>query len=96
MEGEAMSSAIYSTPDLRATEFKFQLLLGVLFPAFLVATAAQRLLQRARSQGEAPHPSTASVVAEARENMLIVISYALIARAMLQSFARESRAERLS
>ncbi|HEY8125556.1 MAG TPA: hypothetical protein VIF88_09075 [Methylocystis sp.] len=90
-----MSSAIYSTPDLRATEFKFQLLLGVLFPAFLVATAAQRLLRRARSH-EAPVAPTPSVVAEARENMLIVISYALIARAMLQSFARENRAERLS
>ena len=46
--------------------------------SFLVATAAQRLLQRARSHGEAPQPSTASVVAEARENMLIVISYALM------------------
>ena len=91
-----MSSAIYSTPDLRATEFKFQLLLGLLFPAFLVVTAAQRLLPRARSHTEAHGAQTPSVVVEARENMLIVISYALIARAMLQSFARESRAERLS
>ena len=88
-----MSSAIYSTPDLRATEFKFQLLLGVLFPAFLLATTTQRLLSHARKHGEAPR---ASVIAEARENMLILISYALIARAMLQSFARDNRAERLS
>lgn len=91
-----MSSAIYSTPELRTTEFKFQLLLGLLFPAFLVVTAAQRVLSRPRLYGEAPGAQTPSVVVEARENMLIVISYALIARAMLQSFARENRAERLS
>jgi hypothetical protein len=93
MEGEAMSSAIYSTKGLRATEFKFQLLLGLLFPILLVMTAAQRLLFHAREHGDAPR---ASVMAEARENMLTVISYAMIARAMLQSFARDNRAERLS
>lgn len=88
-----MSSAIYSTPELRGTEFKFQLLLGLLFPILLVAGAAQRLLSRTREHGEARR---ASIMAEARENMLILISHALIARAMLQSFARDNRTERLS
>ncbi len=91
-----MSSAIYSTPSPRAGELKIMLLFGALFPVFFVAAATQRLLSRLQSQKLAAKSSTPSVIGEARDNMSIAMSYALMACAMLQSFARDNRAERLS
>lgn len=90
-----MSLATYATFSPRSTGLKFQLLLGGLFPLFLLAAGAQRVLGAGARDGSRS-ASLRSVMGEARENMLIVISYALVARAMLQSFAREDRAERLS
>lgn len=91
-----MISAIYSTPSSNAGEFKIMLLFGALFPAFFVAAAIQRLLSRLQNEKRAAKSSQLSVIGEARDNMSIARSYALMARAMLQSFTRDNRAERLS
>ncbi|PPD44769.1 MAG: hypothetical protein CTY15_06080 [Methylocystis sp.] len=87
-EGEAMSLAIYSTPSPRAGRFKLALALGALFPLFFGTAAIRRLLARFHIRNE-PDASRRSVIGEAQENMSIAVSYALMARAMLQSFARQ-------
>jgi hypothetical protein len=84
-EGEAMSSVSYSPPARRGEEFKVSLLFGALFPLFLGAALTKRL-SALFVRREAP---ARSVIGEARENMSIAISYALMARGMLQSFARD-------
>ncbi|WP_424360958.1 hypothetical protein [Methylocystis parvus] len=88
-EGDAMSLASSSTsyllPTARREEFKVSLLFGALFPLFLAAAVIPRALPFATERG-AP---AKSAIGEARENLSIAISYALMARAMLQSFARE-------
>lgn len=88
-EGDAMSlassSTSYSLPPARREEFKVSLLFGALFPLFLAAAVIPRALTFAAERGG----PTKSVIGEARENLSIAISYALMARAMLQSFARD-------
>ena len=84
-EGEAMSSTTYSPPSTRGEKMKVSLLFSVLFPLFLAAAAIPRALAIS-SEGASP---AKSVIGEARENLSIAISYALMARAMLQSFARD-------
>lgn len=84
-EGGIMSSTTYSLPSTRGEKVKFSLLFSVLFPLFLAAAAIPRALA-IPSEGSSP---TKSVIGEARENLSIAISYALMARAMLQSFARD-------
>jgi hypothetical protein len=80
-----MSSTTYSPPSTRVEKFGVSLLFGALFPLFLAAAA----IPRARpfsTEGASP---AKSILGEARDSMSIAISYALMARAMLQSFARE-------
>jgi hypothetical protein len=72
-------------PPTRLNEWKVSLLFGALFPLFLVAAVVTRVLPHAAERGAAAK----SAIGEARENMSIAISYALMARAMLQSFARD-------
>jgi hypothetical protein len=84
-EGEVMSMTTYSPPSTRGETMKVSLLFGGLFPLFLAAAAIPRALAISR---EGAPPAT-SVIGEARENLSIAISYALMARAMLQSFARD-------
>jgi hypothetical protein len=88
-EGNTMSSAIsstsYSLPSVRWAEIKVSLLFGSLFPLFLAAAVIPRMLPFSAGRG-AP---ARSAISEARENMSIAICYAMMARAMLQSFARD-------
>jgi hypothetical protein len=80
-----MSSTTYSPSTTRGNEFKVLLLFGALFPLFLAAAVIPRALP---FSAERVSPAK-SVISEARENMSIAISYALMARALLQSFARD-------
>ena len=80
-----MSLTSDSPRSVRGGEFRFSLLFGALFPFFLASAAIPRAISRA----EKISPSGKSVVGEAWENLSIAISYALMARAMLQSFARD-------
>ena len=84
-EGEIMSSTSYSSPSIRGQEFWVSLLFGALFPFFLAAA----LILRAIPSSSRSSAHGKSIVREARENLSIAISYALMARAMLQSFARD-------
>lgn len=81
----ASSSTIRSFPPARHEEFKVSLFFGALFPLFLAATVAQRALVFTTERA-VPRKS---MIGEARQNLSIAISYALMARAMLQSFARD-------
>lgn len=81
----ALGSTSNSVPLARRDEFKVSLLFGALFPLFLAAAVVPRALPFATQRGAAAK----SAISEARENMSIAISYALMARAMLQSFARD-------
>jgi hypothetical protein len=84
-EGEIMSSTGYSAPSPRGEEFRISLMLGALFPFFLTSVVVLRAMAWATKC-----PATGkSVLREAWENFSIAISYALMARAMLQSFARD-------
>lgn len=80
-----MSSITYSTSSIRGEKMKVSLLFSALFPFFLASAAASRALAIS-SDGLSP---AKSIIGEARENLSIAISYALVARAMLQSFSRE-------
>lgn len=93
-KGEAMTMIAHSSPERREGELRIQLLIGALFPLFLASAAIQRALPGVAQQR--PLPASPSILAEARDNAAIAVSYALMARAMLQSFARDTRAERLS
>jgi hypothetical protein len=84
-EGEAMSFAIYSPPATRSLDLKVSLIFGVLFPFFLAASLFRRLTALLGASEPAPR----SAIREARENTSLAISHALMARAMLQSFARD-------
>jgi hypothetical protein len=84
-EGEIMSSTTYSPSPSRGDRMKVSLLFSTLFPLFLGAAAISRALARS-NEGLQP---AKSVIGEARENLSIAVSYALMARAMLQSFARD-------
>ncbi len=85
-EGEVMSSTTYSPSTTRGDEFKVLLLFGALFPFFLGGGGHSARASIFRPRAASP---AKSVISEARENMSIAISYALMARAMLQSFARD-------
>lgn len=80
-----MSSTTYSPSSTRGEKMKVSLLFSALFPFFLASAAASRTLP-VSSNSLSP---AKSVIGEARENLSIAISYALMARAMLQSFARD-------
>lgn len=84
-EGHAMISTGYAPQPARGEEFKVSLLFGALFPLFLAAAVIPRALPLSTERA-AP---AKSIISEARENLSIAISYALMARAMLQSFARD-------
>lgn len=78
-------SSTTDTPSSRGEEFKVSLLFGALFPLFLAAVVIPRALPFSTERST----PAKSVIGEARENMSIAMSYALMARAMLQSFARD-------
>lgn len=78
-----MSSTTYSPSSRRSEKMKLSLLFSALFPFFLASAAASRALAIS-SDGLSP---AKSIIGEARENLSVAISYALMARAMLQSFA---------
>ncbi len=80
-----MSLAFYSPPATRGLDLKVSLIFGVLFPFFLAASLFRRLMALIGASEPAPR----SAFREARENTSLAISHALMARAMLQSFARE-------
>lgn len=80
-----MSSTTYSPSSTRGEKMKVSLLFSALFPIFLASAATSRALA---IPAERTAPAK-SVIGEARENLSIAISYALMARAMLQSFARD-------
>ena len=80
-----MSLTSDSPRSIRGGEFGVSLLFGALFPFFLASAAIPRAIPRIGNVST----SGKSVVSEAWENLSIAISYALMARAMLQSFARD-------
>lgn len=93
-KGESMTMIAHSSPEQRGGELRIALLVGALFPLFLASAAIQRVAARLASRHT--RAASLSILAEARDNAAIAVSYALMARAMLQSFARDNRAERLS
>ena len=80
-----MTVTTYATPAIRGEKMKISLLFSALFPFFLVAAGVSRALAISGDRSAAGK----SVVGESWENLSIAISYALMARAMLQSFARD-------
>lgn len=86
-----MQTAVHSYDSTRGDQFRFYAAFAAAYPLFLAAEAGQRLFARAPQSGAA-----CSAFAAARENAFIAISYALMARTTLQTFARQNRAERLS
>ena len=72
-------------PPARREEFKVSLLFSALFPLFLAAAFVPRAIILTSERAA----SGKSVIGEARQNLSMAISYALMARAMLQSFARD-------
>ena len=84
-EGENMTATTYATPAIRGEKMKISLLFSALFPFFLVAAGVSRALAISGDRSTAGK----SLVGESWENLSIAISYALMARAMLQSFARD-------
>lgn len=84
-EGETMTATTYASPAIRGEKMKISLLFSALFPFFLVAAGVSRALAMTGDKSAAGK----SLVGESWENLSIAISYALMARAMLQSFARD-------
>ena len=80
-----MTATSCSSPAIRGEKMKISLLFSALFPFFLVAAGVSRALAISVDRSAAGK----SVVGESWENLSIAISYALMARAMLQSFARD-------
>ena len=91
MEKAVMQTAVHSNDSSRGDQIRFYAAFGAAYPLFLASEAAQRLFRRAPRSG-----AESSVFVAARENAFIAISYALMARTTLQTFARQNRAERLS
>ncbi|MGA2043610.1 MAG: hypothetical protein ABSG83_09585 [Roseiarcus sp.] len=90
-----MTMAVHSTSPVRGDQIRYHLLFGATYPLFCLAGAVQRLVARAPAEEGAPRLAQRSVFAEARDNASIAISYALMARTTLQTFARHNRTERL-
>ena len=80
-----MAATTYASPAIRGEKMRISLLFSALFPFFLVAAGVSRALALPRDRSLAGK----SVIGESWENLSIAISYALMARAMLQSFARD-------
>jgi hypothetical protein len=91
-----MSLAVHPTSPARGDQIRFHLLFGATYPLFCAACAGQRLLTRLTAGDDARPVADRSLFAEARDNASIAISYALMARTTLQTFARHNRTERLS
>jgi hypothetical protein len=89
-----MQRAMTIGAEERGEQMKFYLLFGAAYPLFLAAEATKRAL--AHRTSEAKPESPRSLFAEARETTSIAISFALMARTTLHTFARPSRTERLS
>jgi len=90
-----MNLAVHSSSPLRGDQIRFHLLFGATYPLFCLAGVAQRLAVRLTAEEGARPGAQRSVFAEARDNASIAISYALMARTTLQTFARHNRTERL-
>ena len=73
-----------------------QLLYCVLLPLFLAAEGARRILAQLKSNDRDQNSIRGSWLDEARSQTCVAMSYALMARSMLQSSERRYRAERPS
>jgi hypothetical protein len=80
----------------RGDQIRFYLVYGATYPLFLAAEAVQRFVARTSAEGPSPTDAQSSVFSAARESAFIAISYVLMARTTLQTFARQNRTERLS
>ncbi len=86
-----MHAATQATPLALRNPLSCRLATFVAWPLFFVVEGSRRLALRG-----APPRAARSVVAEAHEQASIAISYAFMARSMLQQFGRENRPERRS
>jgi hypothetical protein len=73
-----------------------QLLYYTLLPLFLAAEGARHILARLKSNDQDQAPIRRNWIDEARSQTCVAMSYALMARSMLQSSERRYRAERPS
>ena len=73
-----------------------QLLYCALLPLFLAAEGARRILTLLKSNDQDRTSIRRNWIDEARSQTCVAISYALVARSMLQSSERRYRAERPS
>ena len=73
-----------------------QLLYYALLPLFLLAEGARRILAHLRNNHQDRTSIRRSWIDEARSQTCVAMSYALMARSMLQSSERRYRAERPS
>lgn len=89
-----MHSVVHSTSN--TDRLQFFVLFAALYPLLLAAGGAGRLLARLTASDETQIKPSRSMLADARDNASIAISYAVWARKTLQAFVRESRSERLS
>jgi len=89
-----MQSAVHTTSH--TNKLQFYVLFAALCPLLLAADGAGRLVSRLAPTSESQIKPSRSMLADARDNASIAISYAVWARKTLQAFVRESRSERLS
>lgn len=90
-----MQTVVHPVPQIRGTRFHYHVLFAAAYPLFLAAEALHRFATRALAESGLPRQAH-SVFAEARENTLVAISYAAMARSTLRTSARTNRTERLS
>jgi hypothetical protein len=89
-----MQIELQSAPSIRGDRIHYHLLYGAAYPFFLAAEALTRLSARAHHDERASMSPMRSAFAEARENTLVAISYAVMARSTLRTSARHNRSER--
>ena len=82
-------------PSPTLAKIGFYLVYGATYPLFLAAETFQRRARASTTKRSQPDAQR-SVFAAARESAFIAISYILMARTTLQTFARQNRTERLS
>ncbi len=87
---------VSATHGIRDDRLGYHMLFGAAYPLFIAAELINRLVLRAQASDPAHAAGTRSVMAEARENTLIAISYAVMFRTSLRSSARHPRTEHLS
>jgi len=89
-------TAVYSSSPSRMEKAKVCLPCAILYLVLLVVAVVERLKTRLLGEDGKETPPRRSIRAEIGERVSVAISYGLMARSMLQTFAEDGRPKRLS